>query len=82
MILNSLGKILFCACVALWLLVLLNSTAQPAYCYVDPGSGLLLMQIVGSTFAGIMVLLRKQIRQLFGRFSRNSTKDGSDIVSQ
>ena len=82
MILNFFGKVLFCACAALWLLVVLNSTAHPAYGYVDPGSGLLLMQIVGSTFAGIMVLLRKQICQLFGRFGRKATKDGSDIVSQ
>jgi hypothetical protein len=61
------GPFLFCA--VCWLFILVNSTAQPAYAYVDPGSGLFLAQMVGSTFAGMLFLVRKRIRQFFGRFA-------------
>jgi hypothetical protein len=80
MILRFLGKSLFGACVVVWLMVVLCSTAQPAYAYVDPGSGVLLLQIIGSTFAGITFLLRKRVRQFFERFGRSSTKEGDDFA--
>jgi len=72
-------KCLYRVCVALWLMIVLASTARPAYAYVDPGTGLLLFQVVGSTFAGIMFLLRKHLRQFFGRFSRHSTREAGDV---
>lgn len=56
-------------CVVAWLFVLVSSTAHPAYGYVDPGTGLFLAQMVGSTFAGVMFLVRKRIRQFFARFT-------------
>jgi hypothetical protein len=80
--LRILGKSLFVAGVFLWLLVVLNSTAQPAYAYVDPGSGLLLFQIIGSTFAGISFLLRKRIREFFLRFGGKPTKGDDDHVNR
>ncbi|HLY41242.1 MAG TPA: hypothetical protein VKR52_08505 [Terracidiphilus sp.] len=58
-------------CVALWLFVVICITARPAYAYVDPGSGLFLLQVVGSTLVGIPFLIRRRIRQVFERFGRN-----------
>jgi hypothetical protein len=72
MVSRFVGKCLFCGCVALWLMFLLCTTATPAYAYIDPGSGLFLMQMVGSTFAGIAFILRKRVRDFFRRFSRHS----------
>lgn len=60
---------LFSLCVVLWWMLVLSATARPAYAYVDPGSGLLLVQMLGSTLAGMMFLLRKRVRQLFNRFA-------------
>jgi hypothetical protein len=82
MMLRIFGKILFAAFVILWVLVALNATAQPAYAYVDPGSGLLLFQIVGSTFAGMTFLLRKNIRRFFASFGRHSQKEGNDVAGR
>lgn len=63
-----LSKTLFGLLAVLWLFVLLSSTAHPAYAYVDPGTGLFLAQMIGSTFAGMVFLVRKRIREFLGRF--------------
>jgi hypothetical protein len=39
--------------------------AKPAYGYVDPGSGLLAVQVGGSMLAGALFILRSKIRKLF-----------------
>lgn len=62
---------LYRLCVALWLFSVLCVTAHPAYAYVDPGSGLFLLQVVSSALVGIPFLIRKRIRQVFERFGRN-----------
>lgn len=64
-----LGKGLYGLCAVAWFFLLASSTAHPAYAYVDPGTGLFMAQMVGSTFAGMMFLARKRIRQFFGRFT-------------
>ena len=46
-------------------LVLLAAFAKPAYGYVDPGSGLLAVQVGGSMLAGAVFVLRSKIRKLF-----------------
>ncbi len=38
---------------------------RPAYAYADPGSGLLLIQIVSSTVAGAVFMLRARLRKAF-----------------
>lgn len=45
--------------------VLLAALARPAYGYVDPGSGLLAVQVGGSMLAGALFILRTKIRKLF-----------------
>ena len=62
---------LYRLCVALWLFAVLCLTARPAYAYVDPGSGLFLLQVVSSALIGIPFLIRKRIRQVFERFGKN-----------
>ncbi len=46
-------------------LVFLAAAAKPANAYVDPGSGLLFLQVGGSMLAGAMFVLRAKIRKLF-----------------
>jgi hypothetical protein len=65
-----------------WLLIALNSTAQRAYAYVDPGSGLFLLQVVGTTFAGMTFLLRKKISDLFGWFGKRPAKADEDLAQR
>jgi len=55
--------------------LLLCVSAQPAYGYVDPGSGLLIYQVTGSLFTGILFLSRRTIRQLFHILTGKKNKD-------
>lgn len=72
MFVSRLSKILYGGFLLLVLFVALNSTAQPAYGYVDPGSGLVALQVVGSTIAALGFLLRKRVREFLGRFQKNT----------
>jgi len=45
--------------------VLLIAAVKPANAYVDPGSGLLFLQVGGSMLAGALFVLRAKIRKLF-----------------
>lgn len=63
---------LYLTTVAIWLLAVLVVTAKPAYAYVDPGSGLFAIQMIGSTVLGFAYLLRARIRQFFDRFRKDS----------
>lgn len=51
---------------SLELVVLLAALAKPAYGYVDPGSGLLAVQVGGSMLAGALFIVRSKLRRLFG----------------
>lgn len=46
-------------------IVLLIAMVKPANAYVDPGSGLLFLQVGGSMLAGALFALRAKIRKLF-----------------
>jgi hypothetical protein len=59
------------------LAVLLAAFAKPAYGYVDPGSGLLAVQVGGSMLAGALFVLRSKIRRLF-RISSHDEKPDSE----
>ena len=58
------------ALVVFSLMLWLCSSAKPAYGYADPGSGLMAIQIVGSTFAGFLFLARKRILDLCARIGK------------
>ncbi|HVT97662.1 MAG TPA: hypothetical protein VHE33_09155 [Acidobacteriaceae bacterium] len=57
------------------LAVLLVALTKPAYGYVDPGSGLLAVQVGGSMLAGALFVLRSKLRRLFGLKSPNATSE-------
>jgi hypothetical protein len=79
---SLLPKGLYWLCVVFWLFVAVSSTSRPAYAYVDPGTGLFLLQMVGSTFAGMMFLLRKRVRQFLGRFFSRFAEAKGDSVER
>ena len=37
---------------------------RPAYAYVDPGSGLFLLQGIGSAFLGVIYVVRRKLKLL------------------
>jgi hypothetical protein len=49
-----------------------------AYAYVDPGSGLLMLQAAGTVVTGVLFTLRKRIKSLF---SRNKSSESLAIES-
>lgn len=43
-------------------------TIEPrAYAYIDPGSGLLLVQGIGTVFTGVLFALRRRIKSLLSK---------------
>jgi hypothetical protein len=49
------------------LLCLSISLERRAYAYIDPGSGLLMLQAAGTVLTGVLFTLRKRIKSLFTR---------------
>lgn len=49
----------------LQVIVFMAAAVKPAHAYVDPGSGLLFLQVGGSMLAGAMFVLRSKLRKLF-----------------
>jgi len=50
---------------ALQMLAVLGAVEKPAYAYVDPGSGLLAFQLLSTTLAGFVFILRRRVHQFF-----------------
>lgn len=48
------------------------ATAQPAYCYIDPGSGSMIWQLLLSAFIGMAFYFRKFITGVFSRFKKSN----------
>ena len=76
MLMRCFGRGLYFASVVIWLFAALCAVARPAYAYVDPGSGLFMLQIVSSTFVGITFLIRKRIRQVSAALRLRSPDHG------
>lgn len=76
--LRQLYTMLALALLVVQILAVLCALTQPAYAYIDPGSGLLAVQIVSSTFAGIIFMLRRRlrllVREVSGRFGSKAEK--------
>ena len=49
---------------ALQVTTLLLAFERPAHAYIDPGSGFVLMQVVGSMFAGAVYYTRHRLKRL------------------
>lgn len=61
---KTLSRILLAGFAVFEFLVLLAAFTKPAYGYVDPGSGLLAVQVGGSMLAGAVFILRTKVRKL------------------
>jgi hypothetical protein len=49
-----------------------DSLLRPFLAYIDPGSGLMLLQIIAAAFCGFLLSLRKKIRTwIVGVFPRH-----------
>lgn len=55
-------------------IALLCALAQPAQAYVDPGAGLLAIQMGIATFAGFVFLLRRRVGRFFKCLTRHQTE--------
>jgi uncharacterized membrane protein (DUF4010 family) len=54
------------------ILAVLCAFAQPAYAYVDPGSGLFAFQIISTTVAGMIFMLRRRLHGLIRSLTMHS----------
>lgn len=50
---------------AVLILAVISAVVQPAYAYVDPGSGIFALQIITTSFAGMIFMLRKRLQAFF-----------------
>jgi hypothetical protein len=62
---------LFCVCL---------SFERKAYAYIDPGSGLLMLQAAGTIVAGALFTVRRRIKALFTR-SKPAKASPSETLS-
>jgi hypothetical protein len=68
--------------IVLQMIAVLCALAQPAYAYVDPGSGLLAVQIISTTFAGMIFLLRRRLRGFLKRITGHSGSKSGKVNKQ
>jgi len=52
---------------------------RPAHAYVDPGSGYMLLQVIGSMFAGAIFYLRHRLRRLFAFGAQSSSETETSL---
>lgn len=72
-------RVVYYSVVAVWIFAILGVIERPAYAYVDPGSGLFFLQVIGSTFVGFGYLARKRIAQLFGMAGKGKKAIQADV---
>ena len=56
-------------CVAVFI-----ATAQPAYSYIDPGTGSMIWQLLVSAFIGMSFYFRKAIAGVFSKFKKSDDR--------
>jgi hypothetical protein len=57
------------------------SLERRAYAYIDPGSGLLMLQAAGTVLTGVLFTLRRRIKALFTRSKPTETSVNKTISS-
>jgi hypothetical protein len=57
------------------------SLERRAYAYIDPGSGLLMLQAAGTVLTGVLFTLRRRIKALFTRSKPAETSVNKTISS-
>lgn len=53
-------------------------TASPAYAYIDPGTGSMLLQVIGASIAGSIFYFRELRMKLLSLFTRRDTTSTED----
>lgn len=71
-------RFLYGIAVVLWFTTFLSALELPAHAYVDPGTGLFILQMLTSTFAGIMFMLRRRIRDMFAKVTGRGRNEIAD----
>jgi hypothetical protein len=66
----------------LQIVAVLCAFERPALAYVDPGSGYVFLQIIGSMCAGAIFYLRHRMRRMFGLANNVTSEPGIDPSSQ
>jgi hypothetical protein len=57
----------------------LCALSKPAYGYVDPGSGLLAFQMISTTFAGAIFIVRRRIVTILGKMPLLSRRSAPEL---
>jgi hypothetical protein len=65
----------------LQIVAVLCAFEKPALAYVDPGSGYVLLQVIGSMCAGSIFYLRHRLRRMLGLVSDGTSEPGSSSSS-
>jgi hypothetical protein len=60
------------------MLALAVATSATAFAYVDPGTGAMIIQMIGAAVAGALFYFRSARDWLASRFGRRRPADGSD----
>ena len=61
-----------------FLLLFLVLTVEPAYCYLDPGTGSMLAQLIMGGLAGVLVIFKlywKNVKSFFIKTNSNPERD-------
>ncbi len=70
-------KIPFYLATMFCLLALCVATERRAYAYIDPGSGLLILQNVGAAVTGVLFFFRRRIKAFFVRTKPEEDKSST-----
>ena len=68
--------LLFLGCLEIG--ALLCAFEKPAHAYVDPGSGFVVLQVVGSMMAGAFFYLRHRFKRLLGLMRKSDQPEQQD----
>ena len=75
------GRAIYSGLGAVWVFAAICISARAAYAYVDPGSGLFFLRVIGSTFLGFTYLVRKRVRQFFVRSEGKQKATQTDMAA-
>lgn len=75
-----IARVIYRALVLGWFLLALCVCARPAYAYADPGAGLFLMQVIGTTVVGFTFFVRNKVRNTILRIFKPKKLPSAQIA--
>lgn len=75
-------RIAYYAVTLAFLLCLTLSFERQAHAYIDPGSGLLMLQAAGTIVAGALFTVRRRIKALFTRAKPAGTSEAATPATE